>query len=370
MMELKVVISKSMTNKRRIFLACLLAISLTVLSALAIAQEPPKQEIGQEPIVYVCPMHPDVNSKLAGICHKCNMKLVAAKSGAGGDFHICPMHPDVASNQPGLCPKCNMKLVKSAPPETSDYVVRIKTNPTPPKAGQKVKLQFSIFHPVTGKQIKDFNILHDMPFHLFVVSQDFEDFQHIHPEKQSDGSFTIETDLQKAGYYKIFCDFFPAGGMPQVTHHNLVTAGYNGDLVSSKARLTPDMPVNHQLVKTVEGTRFELKFEPEEPFSGKPAELRYHLIDEKTGQPVKDLKPYLGAWGHTLILSEDGTDYLHSHPTEMIPEDVDRSKLESKSEVVFDTFFPRPGNYRIWSQFQRGDKIITVPFTVYVPRLK
>jgi hypothetical protein len=54
----------------------------------------------------------------------------------------------------------------------------------------------------------------------------------------------------------------------------------------------------------------------------------------------------------------------------MIPEGVDRSKLESKSDVVFDTFFPRPGNYRIWSQFQRGDKIITVPFTVYVPRLK
>jgi len=24
----------------------------------------------------------------------------------------------------------------------------------------------------------------------------------------------------------------------------------------------------------------------------------------------------------------------------------------------------------IWSQFQRGDKIITVPFTVYVQRLK
>jgi hypothetical protein len=209
-----------------------------------------------------------------------------------------------------------------------------------------------------------------MPFHLFVVSQDFEVFQHIHPDKQPDGSFTIETDLPKAGYYKIFCDFFPAGGMPQVTHHNLVTAAYNGDLMSSQAKLTPDKPLNTKLVKTVEGTRFELKFEPGEPFAGKPAELHYHLVDEKTGEPVKDLKPYLGAWGHTLILSEDATDYLHSHPTEMIPEGVDRSKLESKSDVVFDTFFPRPGHYRIWSQFQRGDKIITVPFTVYAPRLK
>jgi heavy metal-binding protein len=362
-----------MTNIRRSFLAgglALAAAGLFVSAGFTFAQDSAKQETAQEPIIYICPMHPDVNSKLPGQCHKCNMKLVASKAGAGADFYMCPMHPDVASNQAATCPKCNMKLVKSAPPETGEYIVRIKTNPAPPKAGEKARFQFTILHPVTEKQIKDFNILHDMPFHLFVVSQDFEVFQHIHPDKQPDGSFTIETDLPKAGYYKIFCDFFPAGGMPQVTHHNLVTAGYNGDLISSQARLKPDKPVGGKLVKTVDGMRFELKFDPEEPFAGKPAELHYHLVDEKTGEPVKDLKPYLGAWGHTLILSEDATDYLHSHPTEMIPEEVDRSKLESKPDVVFDTFFPRPGNYRIWSQFQRGATIITVSFTIYVPRLK
>ena len=176
----------------------------------------------------------------AGTMSQVQYEACGVEGGPGGDFHICPMHPDVVSNQAGTCPKCNMKLVKSAPPETSEYIVRIKTNPAPPKAGEKVKLQFTIFHPVTEKQIKEFNILHDMPFHLFVVSQDFEVFQHIHPDKQPDGSFTIETDLPKAGYYKIFCDFFPAGGMPQVTHHNLVTAGYNGDLISSQAQLKPD----------------------------------------------------------------------------------------------------------------------------------
>lgn len=347
---------------------------MTGMSVTSFAQDPVQQqagqEVGQEPVVYVCPMHPDVNSKIPGQCPKCNMKLVAAKATGGSDFYVCPMHPDVVSNQPGACPKCNMKLVKSAPPETSEFIVRIKTTPAPPKAGAKVKLQFTILHPVTEKQVKDFNIMHDMPFHLFVVSQDFESFQHIHPEKQRDGSFTIETVLPKAGYYKIFCDLFPVGGLPQVTHHSLVTADYDGDVFSSQAHLTPDKPVGDKLVKTVEGVRFELKLNPEEPYSGKSAELQYHLVDEKTGEPVNDLKPYLGAWGHTLILSEDGADYLHSHPNEMIPEDVDRSKLQSKADVVFDTFFPHPGNYRIWSQFQRGEKLITVSFTIYVPRLK
>ncbi len=332
------------------------------LPVFALAQDP----VQPEPVTYVCPMHADIQSKIAGKCPKCSMKLVATKAaGAGDGFYICPMHPDVFSSTAGTCPKCNMKLVKSAPPETGDFTVKIDTTPKSPKAGEKTKFRFTILHPVTDKQIEEFNILHDMPFHLFVVSQDFEHFDHIHPEKQIDGSFTIETVLPKAGYYKIFCDFFPAGGMPQVTQHNLVTAGYRGDLISSQARLAPDKT----LVKTIEGTRFELKFEPAQPFAGKPAELRYHLVDEKTGEPVKDLKPYLGAWGHTLILSGDATDYLHSHPTEMIPEDVDRSKIVGGPDVVFDTFFPRPGNYRIWSQFQRQGRIITVPFTVFVPRL-
>jgi hypothetical protein len=354
-----------MKNKRIGFLKFVMVMALAGLPAMAQDPVPP------EPVVYVCPMHPDVASKLPGKCPKCNMKLVESKATTGsGDFYICPMHPDVVSNAEGTCPKCNMKLVKSAPPESEEFIVRIKTNPSPPRPGEKVKFQFTVFHPVSDKQIKDFNILHDMPFHLFVVSQDFEHFYHIHPDKQTDGSFTIETDLPVAGYYKIFCDFFPAGGTPQVTHHNLVTAGYKGDLVSSLARLTPDKPVDNKYVKTVDGTRFELKFDPEEPYSGRTAELHYHLVDEKTGEPVNDLVPYLGAWGHTLILSEDGTDYLHSHPTEMIPEDADRSKLAGKPDVVFDTFFPRPGKYRIWSQFQRGEKLITVSFTVHVPRLR
>lgn len=358
-----------MSSNRRDFLKSSLAVAAVGLPVFGQEQQPPDQ------IVYVCPMHPDVNSKLPGKCQKCNMKLVATKAGAIGsdDFYVCPMHPDVVSNKPGNCPKCNMKLVKAAPPESSDFVVKIQTTPSPPRAGQKIKFRFTIFHPSTGKRITQFNTLHDMLLHLFVVSQDFEEFQHIHPEKQTDGSFTIETSLPKAGYYRIFCDFFPNGGTPQVTHHNLVTAGFKGDLISSQARLIPDKPVGDRLIRVVDGTRFELKFEPAEPFSGKSAELRYHLTDEKTGQPVDDLKPYLGAWGHTLILSEDGTDYLHSHPTEMIPEDLtmdERNKLSCKPDVVFDTFFPRPGNYRIWSQFQRKDKIITVPFTLYVPRLK
>jgi plastocyanin len=341
----------------------MIATTMLLLPGLR-AQEPSATTQAQQPVIYICPLHRDVSSKVPGTCSRCGTTLVAS-TGSDDTFYSCPMHPDVMTTQPGKCPKCNMALKKMAAPETQEFQVRLETTPKVIKPGQRATLRFTVLHPKTGEQVKKFNIMHDMPFHLFVISSDFSFFDHIHPEQQPDGSFAIETVLPKAGLYQVFCDFFPAGGMPQVIHQNLITAGFAGDVVASEARLVPDK----QLTRIVNGIHFELKFDPATPVAGKSALLKYHLTDARTGQPVHDLQPYLGAWGHTLILSEDATDYLHSHPTGMIPEDADRSKLKTGADVDFDTFFPRPGNYRIWSQFQRNNQLTTVSFNVYVPRM-
>jgi len=281
------------------------------------------------------------------------------------EFYACAMHPDVMSDKPGKCPKCAMTLVRTRRPEMAEYEVKLATTPAVVKPGKKFRLSFLISHPKSRELVKEFNIVHDKPFHLFVVSQDLTYFAHIHPQQQADGGFTIETMVPKAGSYIIYCDIFPVGGMPQVAHLNLITAGFDGDLFSSQAQLEPDKI----LTKTLDGVRFELTLNPPEPIGGRPATLKYHLTDEKTGGPVTDLQPYLGAWGHTLILSEDVSDYIHSHPTEMIPDGVDRTKIYGGPDVSFDAFFPRPGRYRVWSQFQRQGQLITVSFTIGVRRL-
>ena len=88
--------------------------------------------------------------------------------------------------------------------------------------------------------------------------------------------------------------------------------------------------------------------------------LRYRLTDS-SGAPVRDLTPYLGAWGHTLILSEDQADYVHSHPLELVPE----ASARGGPEVTFEALLPRPGLYRVWTQFVRGGgEPITGSFTV------
>lgn len=349
--------------------------------------------------VYACPLHPDVVSSSREFCHRCGRRLVlrrsrpapkpkrssttkpaaslppkasagrvdsaAARQTNSDKFDVaseytCVMHPDIHRAQEGVCPKCNMVLVPVQPTVVGDYKVELESRPANVKPGEQAHLRFKIYHPETGQPVKDYLVTHDKLFHLFIVSRDLSVYQHIHPELESDGSFSVATVLPAPGTYKVHADVFPRSGRPQIIHREIVTA----EAPASSTTL-PVMIPDAEMVKTVDGMKVKLDLSAS-PRVGSAVFLNYQLSDAQTSQPVRDLEPYLGAWGHTLILNADQSQYLHSHPNGMIAETADRSTLRGGPEVTFMVIFPAPGDYRIWSQFQRGGKVSTVSYVVRV----
>jgi FtsP/CotA-like multicopper oxidase with cupredoxin domain len=65
---------------------------------------------GDGPVIYSCPMHPEVVREEPGHCRECGMKLLAIEAPSS---YTCPMHPEVVSDHPGHCPECGMKLLPS-----------------------------------------------------------------------------------------------------------------------------------------------------------------------------------------------------------------------------------------------------------------
>ena len=109
----------------------------------------------------------------------------------------------------------------------------------------------------------------------------------MHPTRQPDGSYVADITLPRAGYYKLYSDFLPLGGTPQVVPGVLVTAGFAGDLGSTSARLVPDS----SWTRTAGDLRVALALPAGGLAAGRDEKLRYHVVDAASGEPVTDLEP-------------------------------------------------------------------------------
>lgn len=96
----------------------------------------------------------------------------------------------------------------------------------------------------------------------------------------------------------------------------------------------------------------------------------FSLADARSGQPLHNLRPYLAAAGHVVIMRADGQTFAHEHA------DVRDSSGHPVFALPGTTFgpdlpvhvhFEEAGTYRLWGQFRLASgRILTVPFTLTV----
>ncbi|MCT7656897.1 hypothetical protein [Mycobacterium deserti] len=213
-------------------------------------------------------------------------------------------------------------------------------------AAAKAPLHFRIVD-AQGAPVTRYTENHEKLLHLVVVRNDLSRFQHVHPILHTDGTWSVSTDLSRAGDYRVFADFIPAGGPALTLGTNLHVAGqYNPQPLPAQA---PSAEVDGYTV-ALRGT----------PKTGESSLLT--LSVSRDGRPVTDLQPYLGAYGHLVALRAADLAYLHVHPAGE-PGD---GKTPSGPDIGFHTTFPSAGDYRLYLDFQHGDVVRTAEFTVTV----
>jgi hypothetical protein len=75
---------------------------------------------------------------------------------------------------------------------------------------------------------------------------------------------------------------------------------------------------------------------------------------------VRDLQPYLAAYGHLVVLRDGDLAYLHVHPTGKPGDGTTRPG----PDVHFMTTAPSAGTYRLFLDFRHGGFVRRAAFTV------
>ncbi|MGW4379379.1 hypothetical protein [Kitasatospora sp. NPDC004531] len=229
--------------------------------------------------------------------------------------------------------------------QVSDRGYTLSLDRTIVPATGPTQLSFRVLAP-DGKPLTAYKTAHEKELHLIVASRDLGSFQHVHPVRAADGTWTVPTDIARAGDYRVFADFTPAGETEGLT--------LGADLLATGDYQPAALPQTGRSV-TVDGYTVTLTGDLTAGRSGRLA-----FTVSKDGRPVDDLDPYLAAYGHLVVLRAGDLGYLHVHPNGEPGDGV----TKPGPEVDFTATAPSTGEYRLFLDFQHAGTVHTAAFTL------
>jgi hypothetical protein len=218
------------------------------------------------------------------------------------------------------------------------YALRLTRSTAP--AGQEFPLELTVTGP-DGAPLREYERVHGKELHLVVVRRDLTAFAHVHPTRDDAGRWSLPLTLPEPGTYKVVADFTPAG------HDSALALA--ADLVVPGAYAPQPLPAAARST-SVDGFTVTLDGELA---AGRTSELTFTIT--RDGRPVDDLDPYLGAYGHLVVLRAGDAAYLHVHP---------EASGEAGPQVVFGADVPAAGPHRLFLDFSVDGVVRTAELTV------
>lgn len=210
-------------------------------------------------------------------------------------------------------------------------------------AGHVQRLTFRIAG-AGGAPVTTYAVVHDKLLHLVVIRRDLAGYQHLHPTMAADGTWGIDLTLGEPGIYRMIADFTAIVGGRQVA----TTLGT--DLTVAGRYLPRALPAPAHAVSI---TGFAVGYEgTPSTRSTEPILISVSGADRKPAV----LEPYLGAFGHLVVLRQGDLAYLHVHPEPQLTD----------GKVKFWLAVPSAGTYRMFFDFQVAGQVNTAAWTVTV----
>lgn len=269
---------------------------------------------------------------------------------AEGEHHehifACPMHPEVTGKEGDKCPKCGMALEHmDKAPEKGNFQMQLTTSPQTIEAGKTATLSFTPKNKDNTSAAVPLEVQHEKKIHLIVVSEDLSWFNHIHPEYQADGSYSVTETFPNGGNYILYADYKPSGSTHQLEKINVAVKGKS---VPAKTYTT--------IQNTATSDAYTVTLKPDDGVFISNKAIHFDGVFTKNGKSfdVNQLQNYLGAKGHMVGINTETKEYVHLHP------EVEGTILH------FHTTFEKAGTYRVWLQFMADGKLHTVDFLIKV----
>lgn len=223
----------------------------------------------------------------------------------------------------------------------------------PPVAGEPVRFTLTL-RTASGKPIAPADLLetHTRRLHVMAVDPTLTDYQHLHPAPgTAAGEWEFELTPQRAGAYRIFCDF-----TPRATGRGLYSSAEF--MVAPGAAEAGPGRSGEGLNWTAERDGYAFTLQPAATSVRARERAELALTIRRLDGGRVPLGEVMGAYAHLVAFDRDRSGFAHLHPRETRA----AAPAAAAPRLTFDVTIPESGRYVVWAQVNLAGREIYVPF--------